>query len=70
MVDAADLKSHHTRKYPEKYNKINSLKVLTFLIYTYTCLTHFWRCKAQQIFCLMAKALEAADAKSVCIKKV
>tara|TARA_B100000780_G_C20937427_1_gene373814 strand:+ start:296 stop:508 length:213 start_codon:yes stop_codon:yes gene_type:complete len=70
MVDAADLKSYPPKKYPEKYNKINRLKVLTFLFYTYTCLTHFWCCKAQQIFCLMAKALEAADAKSVCIKKI
>tara|TARA_B100001013_G_C24301241_1_gene320891 strand:+ start:274 stop:498 length:225 start_codon:yes stop_codon:yes gene_type:complete len=69
MVDAADLKSYHPSQNHEKLNNNNKLKALTFFRYTYTSLTHFWSCKAQQIFGFMTKSVGAVDAKSVAPKK-
>lgn len=61
MVDAADLKSDHITKITKLLNNINELKVLTFSYYTYTCLTHFWGVKTQQIL----QFLESDDSKNV-----
>jgi hypothetical protein len=49
MVDAADLKSFPPKKITEKLNNINWLTLLTFAIYTYTCVTHFRGCYTHQI---------------------